>query len=157
MRITDLDDIDLKLVIRAAELGVLKSLPDMLDRRLKPGRLRSRFDEVRAIVQGQLVHIKKYYPNFFEKHKTSVTQYLAMLGDITGWEEKPTDIAEVVSFCVAILERSGTRHPEVLLKSLNDILDYYERDAKVGIDYRSLFNGDLQERKWARLKELEVW
>ena len=153
----ELDEMDKKLVIRAAELGILRSLPSMLDRRLKPGRLRGRFDEVRSVVDGQLAQIKKYYPNFFEKHKPNVTKYLAILGDITGWKEQPTDIAEVVSFCVAILERSGTRHPEILLKSLNDILDYYERGENVGTDYRSLFNGDIHERKWARLKELEMW
>jgi len=147
------------LIIKTAELGVLRSLPDMLDKNLKPGRLRSRYVEISMIVDEQLKEIYKFYncsSTFFRDNKEFIAEYLDMLGDITGWQQKPTDIAEVVAFCVAMVERAPkNRYPDALLKNLVEILEYYERGD--GVSYVNLYNGDKFEGKRNKLKELEMW
>jgi hypothetical protein len=147
------------LIIKMAELGVLRSLPDMLDKNLKPGRLRSRYVEVSLIVDEQLKGIYEFYnysSAFFKDNRELIAEYLNMLGDITGWKQKPTDIAEVVAFCVAMVERAPkNRYPDALLKNLTEVLEYYERGD--GVSYANLYNGDKFESKWNRLKELEEW
>ena len=120
-----------ELLIKAAELGILRSMPDFLEVKPGPGRLRRRFEEVGMIVDAELRKIYANDPNFYSDNVKEMGVYLEKFGIIIGFGDvkKKTDIhiASIVSFCLCFLEETKSNYPEKLYRYLNDILDYYQR------------------------------
>ena len=143
------DDITLK---KAAELGILRSMPDFLQEQLKPGRLKRRFMEIGIIIDGELRKIYNYNPTFFTDNKQELTVYLERFGKVTEWgdEKKNVHIASVVAFCLAFLEVSKSNFNPKLIELLTDILDYYERADK--LKYSDLWDGAIFSDKWEATK-----
>jgi len=134
------------LIIRAAELGILRSLESFLLVPLKPGRLKTRFEFVKMIVDGELAIIKRRNKHFFEDNKEEIKLWLDTLSDALHWHEGETHIGTAVSFCLAFLERSKSTYDKKLFEYLTDILDYYERQDN--LTYKDIYNGKEFDLNW---------
>lgn len=141
-----------ELLMKAAELGILRSMEDFLGEPLKPGRLKRRFMEIAIIVDGSLRQLYTNDPNFFVDNREEVTVYLEKFGKIAGiTEEKKEDVhvGAIVAFCLCFLEDTKTAHPEKLYTYLKDILDYYER--KENIKFSDFWVGRKFYDEWENL------
>jgi hypothetical protein len=140
-------------LMKAAELGILRSMPDFLEEPLSPGRLKRRFMEVGMLVDFELRKIYKTNPNFFIDNKEECSVYLEKFGLIMGnnaQESSEIHIASVVGFCLMFLENSKSIYPAKLYVFLADILDYYERADNM--DYSDLWKGRNFYEEWEELK-----
>jgi len=122
---------DHETLMKASELGIMRSLGDFLAVPLKPGRLKRRFMEVEMIVDRELKKMYAQNQNLYTDNLQEMTIYLEKFGRIMGFGDvkKKTDIhiASVVSFCLCFLENTKSNYPDKLYEYLNDILDYYQR------------------------------
>jgi len=137
---------------KAAELGILRSMPDFLQESLKPGRLKRRFMEIGLIVDGELRKIYRHNPNFFTDNRSELAIYLERFGKVTEWgqDKSGIHIASVVAFCLAFLEVSKSNFNPKLIGHLTDILDYYERVNN--LKYSDLWAGKVFNEKWENTK-----
>lgn len=143
---------DHALLIKAAELGIMRSMEDFLGEPLKPGRLKRRFMEVSIIVDGELRNLYTKDPNFYADNMQECAVYLEKFGRIMGINaEKKEDIhvASVVAFCLCFLEETKTRYTDKLYEYLQDILDYYERGDNV--KYSDFWKGRNFYEEWEKL------
>jgi len=141
-----------EIIIKAAELGILRSMESFLVEPLKPGRLKTRFLFIRMIVDEELIHIRKQDKNFFISNKREITIYLQTLSDALHWVDGKTHIGTVVSFCLSFLDRSKSVYDKKLTEYLFDILDYYERADEV--TYRDIYNGKEFDVNWKIISEM---
>jgi len=142
-----------ELLIKASELGILRSLPEFLAVPLQIGRLRRRFEEVGMMVDVELRKIFKQDPDFFSDNKEECGVYLEKFGMIMGTDaEKKVDIhvASLVAFCLIFLEESKSKYPDKLYTYLQDILNYYERNDNV--KYSDFQKGVSFSDEWELLK-----
>ncbi len=140
------------LIIKTAELGILRSMESFLVKPLKPGRLKTRFEFIKMIVDSELRAIRKQDENFFVDNKEEITIYLQTLSDALNWVNGETHIGTVISFCLAFLERSKSIYDKKLNEYLFDILDYYERQDN--ITYRDIYNGEEFDKSWKIIQEM---
>lgn len=140
------------LIIKAAELGILRSLESFLLEPLKPGRLKTRFEFVKMIVDGELAYIKKYDEDFFIDNKNVIGTYLQTLADALHWKGGKTHIGTAVSFCLTFLDRSKSVYDKKLKEYLCDILEYYERADN--LNYRDLYKGREFDEHWKLISEM---
>ena len=140
------------LIIKSAELGILRTLEEFLVEPLKPGRLKARFEFVKMIVDGELSRIYKNDNHFFGDNKDEIKMYLMTLSDALHWIEGETHIGSVVSFCLSFLDRSPSVYNTKLIKYLTDIMEYYERQNN--ITYRDIYNGKEFDAHWKLISEL---
>ena len=143
-----------ELLMKVAELGIMRSMEDFLTEQLKPGRLKRRFMEVSIIVDGELRNLYKNDPHFFSDNKEECTVYLEKFGRIMGMgvkAEKKDDIhvASVVAFCLCFLEETKTKYTPKLCEYLKDILEYYERGEN--INYSDFWKGRKFYEEWEKL------
>lgn len=138
-------------IIKAAEMGILRTLENFLAEPLKPGRLKKRFLFIRMIVDAELAKLFKKDKNFYVDNKEEITTYLNLLSDAVHWEKNETHIGSVISFCLSFLERSETKYPSELYQYLNDIIDYYERAGN--LIFKDMFNGAEFDEHWKKIKE----
>jgi hypothetical protein len=143
---------DKALIIRAAELGILRSMESFLVKPLKPGRLKTRFEFIKMIVDSELSIIRTHDKYFFVDNKKDITIYLQTLSDALNWIDGETHIGSVVSFCLTFLERSKSVYDKKLNEYLFDILDYYER--KDNITYKDIYNGREFDNNWKIISEM---
>ena len=102
-------------LIKASELGILRSIPDFLAGPLKPGRLAKRFMEIGVLVDAELRKIYKIDPNFFNDNKEECTVYLDKFSEIMGVSKanrKEIHAGSVVAFCLMFLEESKSKYPD---------------------------------------------
>jgi hypothetical protein len=78
---------DHALLMKLAELGIMRSMPDFLGEPLKPGRLRARFMEVEFIVDCELRQLKKDDPKVFTDNLQDITAYLGSFGKIMNVDD----------------------------------------------------------------------
>jgi len=146
---------DHKTLMKAAELGIMRSLPDFLAVKPKMGRLRRRFEEVGMIVDFELKKMYSQNNHLFTDNKDEMAVYLEKFGKIMGFGnvKKKTDIhvASIISFCLCFLENTQSNYPAKLSVYLQDMLDYYERadnmkysDFTVGVNFNA---------EWEKLKQ----
>lgn len=140
-----------KLLKKAAELGILRSMPDFLKEPLKPGRLKRLFMEIGFIVDVELRKIYNQNPNFFKDNKDELIHYLDKFGRITCWgnDKSYVHVASVVAFCLAFLEGTKSNYNPKLVPLLVKALDYYERQGN--LNYSDLWTGDMFNKKWDAL------
>jgi len=140
-------------IIKASELGILRSMPDFLAEPLKPGRLKRKFMEVALIVDGELRKIYQKNPSFFSDNKKELSLHLTKFGKITEWgnNKDGIHITSVVSFCLAFLEVSGSTYSPKLFEHLTDILDYYERAGN--LHHEDLWTGQMINEKWEEINK----
>lgn len=140
------------LIIKTAELGILRSMESFLVEPLKPGRLKARFEFIKMIVDSELRAIRAHDKDFFVDNKKEITVYLQTLSDALHWIGGETHIGTVVSFCLAFLDRSKSIYDKKLVEYLSDILDYYERKDK--ISYQDIYNGKEFDENWKIIGEM---
>ncbi|MHA1658062.1 MAG: hypothetical protein ACTSUT_02930 [Promethearchaeota archaeon] len=142
-----------ELLLKLAELGILKSMSDFLKEPLKPGRLRTRFMEIQFIVDLELQKIYKQDPNVYQDNKEELSLYLEKFGQILTNNKRKTPedlhVASVVCFCLSFLETSKTVYNKKLYTYLNDIIDYYERQNNVM--YKDFRQGQSFYEKWEKI------
>jgi len=142
-----------ELLIKASELGIMRSLPDFLEVKPKIGRLRTRFEMVGMIVDQELKKVYADNPMFFTDNQKELGVYLEKFGIIMGFGDvkKKTDIhiASVVSFCLCFLENTKSNYPKKLYENLNDILDYYQRADNM--EYKDFTIGVNFSIEWEKL------
>ncbi|MDP8268307.1 MAG: hypothetical protein P9L97_06210 [Candidatus Tenebribacter davisii] len=143
---------DKELIIRAAELGIIRSMESFLVEPLKPGRLKTRFEFIKMLVDVELCQIKMMDKNFFADNEAGIKIWLETLSDALHWIDGETHIGSVVSFCLAFLERSKSAYDKKLTEYLSDILDYYERQDN--ITYRDIYNGKEFDENWKLIGEM---
>ena len=143
---------DKALIIKAAELGLLRSIESFLLVPLKPGKLKTRFVFVQLIVDAELRKIREHDQYFFPHNKAEITVYLNTLSDALYWKGGETHIGTVIAFCLAFLERSKTVYDKKLTVYLTEMLDYYERADEV--TYKDIFNGEEFDRNWKMIEEM---
>lgn len=142
-----------QVIFKAAELGILRSLPDLLLEPLKPGRLKNRFTKVQEIMDTELRKIYKINPSFFTDNKSEVEKYLDKLGVLMKEIDPKPHIAVMISFCLAFLERSNSKYPEKVYQYLNDIWEYYENDKNTELYQNIEWNAEKFIDGWNSLKE----
>jgi len=143
---------DHELLMKLAELGIMKSMPDFLGEPLKPGRLRGRFMEIEFFVDSTLQKIFANDPNIFVDNKQEMTIYLEKFGKILNTDDiakEDIHIASVVCFCMSFLEDTKSVYSPKLLIYLQDILDYYER--KDNMKYGDFMKGRTFHEEWEKL------
>ncbi len=140
------------LIIKTAELGILRSMESFLVEPLKPGRLKARFEFVKMIVDTELRAIKEQDKDFFVDNKKEITVYLQTLSDALHWIDGETHIGSVVSFCLSFLKRSNSVYDKKLNVYLLDILEYYERVNEV--TYREIYDGKEFDANWKVIQEM---
>ena len=121
---------DHTLLMKAAELGILRSIPDFLGEPIKPGRLRGRFMEIEFIVDSELKKMYAKDPNLYVDNVQEMTAYLEKFGKIMNADnlaKEDIHVASVVCFCLSFLEDTKTNYTPKLIEYLKDVLDYYER------------------------------
>lgn len=141
-----------ELLMKAAELGILRSMEDFLAEPLKPGRLKRRFMEVLIIVDGSLRQLYTDDPNFFFDNKEEVAIYLEKFGkimNINAETKADIHIGSVVAFCLCFLEDTKTVYPQKLYHYLQDILDYYERGEN--INFSDFWKGTKFYEEWENI------
>lgn len=141
-----------ELIIKTAELGILRSMESFLVEPLKPGRLKTRFEFIKMIVDSELRSIKKKDKDFFIDNKGEITAYLQTLSDALHWIDGETHIGSVVSFCLSFLKRSNSVYDKKLNMYLLDILEYYERVNEV--TYREIYDGKEFDANWKLISEM---
>lgn len=117
-------------LVKLAELGIMRSIPDFLEEPLKPGRLKRLFGDIIFIVDQELAKIYKFNGNIFEDNISEITKYVNRFGDILhkgGLQKEDIHVASVVCFCLSFLKDSKSKYPDELNKYLVDVVDYYER------------------------------
>jgi len=142
-----------KDIIKASELGILRSLPDFLIEPLKPGRLKRKFMEVALIVDSELRKIYQNNNSFFTDNKEELAKHLTKFGEITEWgnSKDGIHIASVVSFCLAFLEVSESKFTPKLIEYLTDIMDYYERAGNLNHD--DMWTGQKLNNRWNEINK----
>ena len=140
------------LLIKLAELGILRSMPDFLEEPLKPGRLRARFMEISFIVDNELKNVFINDPDVYKDNLLEIAAYLEKFGKIMNvgnLEKKDIHVASVVCFCMSFLEDTKTKYPEKLSEYLKDIIDYYDRVDNIKHD--DFVSGRSFHEKWEKL------
>jgi len=143
---------DHNLLIKLAELGILRSMPDFLGEPLKPGRLRGRFVEVAFFVDQELKSIGANDPEIYKDNTEEIKAYLDKFGKIMNvghLDKEDIHVASVVCFCMGFLEKTKTKYPAKLYGYLKDIIDYYERADK--IKYSDFMNGRSFHKEWEKI------
>jgi hypothetical protein len=138
-------------LVHAAELGIMRSIPDFLEHDLKPGRLKRLFLEIGMIVDGELRKIYHTNTTFFEDNKEELAEVLEQFGKITVWGEDKNEVhvSSVIAFCLAILEHTKSKYTPKLIELFVDVLDYYERVQD--LDHKDLWEGEQFEKSWSSL------
>ncbi|RLD73368.1 MAG: hypothetical protein DRJ07_20890, partial [Bacteroidetes bacterium] len=109
---------DHDLLIKAAELGILRMLPDYLPEPLKPGRLKRLFMELTLTVDFQLKHIFANNANFFIDNRTECAIYLEKFGLIMGIKDLKREeihVSLIIAFCIYFLKDTKSNYPGTLL------------------------------------------
>ena len=143
-----------EVLIKAAELGIMRSMPDFLASPLQVGRLRNKFEQVGMIVDFELRKLYAQDEHFFRDNKEEIGAYLNKFGMIMGnnaQERSKIHIVSVVGFCLMFLEESKSTYPEKLFEHLKDILDYFEREKEV--NYSDFWKGKNFYDEWSLLNE----
>lgn len=140
-------------IIRAAELGILRSMPDFLVDSLKPGKLKRLFMQVGLIVDGELHQIYRNNNDFFTDNKQELSVQLERFGSASEWgnNKDGIHISSVVSFCLAFLEVSESLYTSKLVELLTDILDYYERAGN--LNYEDMWTGQKLNDRWNEINK----
>jgi hypothetical protein len=136
-----------------AELGILKTIPDFLEKPLKPGRLKRLFIEIDSLINIELRKIVKRNPTFYKDNKSALAYYLDQFGKEANWIGKESHVASVISFCLAFLEVSNYKYPDKLFELLNDVVDYFERVGNIEQD--DLFNAENFINVWTNIPDYE--
>ena len=143
---------DKATIIKAAELGILRTIPSFLGVPLKPGRLRLRFLDIELIVDQELTKIRSQNEFFFTDNRKELLIQLEKFGGILNafsMDSKSTHVGSIIAFCLAFLEHSTTVYSDRLYKSLREILDYYERNGNVV--FSELWTGDKFHEEWRKV------
>ncbi len=143
---------DHNMLMKLAELGILRSMPDFLGEPLKPGRLRARFMEIEFIVDNELKRVFANDPNIYKDNLSEITAYLEKFGkimNVDNLEKADIHVASVVCFCMSFLETTKTKYPKKLYEYLKDIIDYYERADN--IKHSDFMSGRTFHKEWERI------
>jgi len=137
-----------KMLIKASELGILRSMESFLAEPLKPGRLKRLFMNVSLLVDSELASILKSNPDFFLQNKPQLTEYLKTFDFILNITKNKEDIhiASIVAFCLSFIEDTPSKYSSKLLHNLKEILDYYERVGN--LNYSDLWTGTKFYDEW---------
>ncbi|RLD85279.1 MAG: hypothetical protein DRJ07_03335 [Bacteroidetes bacterium] len=140
-------------LMKAAELGILRSIEDFLLEPLKPGRLKRKFMEVSLIIDGELRNIYRNNESFFTDNKDELAELLTEFGKISEWgnSKEGIHVTSVVSFCLAFLEVSKSKYTPKLIEHLTEILSYYERANN--LNFEDMWTGKMINEKWDNLKK----
>jgi len=148
MTITEIEKIEKnKKLKKMAELGVVRSLPDLMKVKPKPGRLTNKLFQLRYLVDNEF---RNFPIKFFENNRDTITKLLNEFGKLTKWHGKEQHIVTIASFCLAILENSESKYPKEMFTLLNDIVDYFERDGF--IPEKVFWEGGDAFEKWNNLE-----
>jgi hypothetical protein len=139
-------------LVKLAELGILKSLQSFLTEPLKPGRLRTKLQDIDFFVTNQLNLMYAKDPNIFIQNKKEIAAYLEkfnniMHGNKLGKKER-YHITTIVHFCLSFLKETKTIYPKELTQNLESIIDYYSRTGFVDVDL--MVNRNFNE-EWSKL------
>lgn len=126
-------------LMKLAELGILKSLQSFLDKSLKPGKLRTKLQDIDFFVTNQLNGIFARDNNVFIQNKAEIAAYLQKFNFIMSGntlKKENIHIVSVTLFCISFLEETKTIYPKKLILSLKDVVDYYLRqDDSIYVDF----------------------
>ena len=137
---------DLKHV---TELALIRSIPDLMVGELKPGRLKNLMNTLQAAVDIDLSKLVitlsitdgKKIESILEQFKT-----VAKFG-------KQKHVGTLVSFCLALIEKSDKKFNDKIVELLNLICEYYERVGDLHV--ASMWSGDLASERWNAIFETE--
>jgi len=144
-----------ELIVKAAQLGILRSMPDFLEEPLKPGRLKRKFMKVSLLVDTELRNIRVNNPDFFIDNTKEIKDCLSKFGAVAGWTvpKEEIHVASVVAFCMAMLDDVKNRTYVIkIIENLKDIVDYYDRVGN--ITYSDMWNGNKFRHIWDNLNEI---
>lgn len=80
-----------------------------------------------------------------------IDDVLSSFNQVAKWEGKDRHICTLASFCADVIENSKSRHNPEILKTLNKIIDYYDRKGKLPAP--SPWSGLVAAQKWAKIME----
>ena len=125
--------------MKLAELGILKSLQEFLNEPLKPGKLRTKLQDIDFFVTNQLNHMYAKDNNIFIQNKLEIAECLKKFNFIMSKNNQKIEDIHIVSvarFCIEFLEETKTVYPKELIRSLKDVVDYYLRqDDSIYVDF----------------------
>jgi len=139
-------------LVTLSELGILKSLQSFLKEPLKPGRLRTKLQNIDFFVTNQLNGMFARDNNIFIQNKKEIEIYLKKFNQIMSKDNQKKEdihISSIVLFCISFLEETKTIYPKELILNLKNVVDYYLRqDNSIYVDF--MIGRNFQE-EWQKL------
>lgn len=127
------------------ELGLIRSIPDLITDELKPGRLKNLMYKLQAAVDLDLGKIANALTRSEWDRIESILNEFKMVARFG----KQKHVGTIVSFCLSIIEKSNHKFNDKIIETLNHICDYYERVGDLHV--ASMWSGDLACEKWESL------
>lgn len=137
-------------IIRVTELALIRSLPEFINDKIKGGRLKNKCSELINAVDMDLRKTPYVTHAEMEKARGLMDRWAKE----TGWYEKQKHITTLVSFLLAMIEDSPFTFNDQIVKSLNEIFDYFERNKDVKTI--CMFAGGLANQKWRAISEQKL-
>jgi len=135
-------DNDLKHI---TELGLIRSIPDLMVGKMKPGRLKNLMARLQAAVD---IDLGKIAMTLSTSDAYKIKDILDNFEHVSRFG-KQKHVGTMVSFCLAFIEKSDREFNEKIIETLNQICDYYERVGDLHV--ASMWSGDLACDKWENI------
>ena len=132
---------------RYMELAYVRSIYDLLNSTIKPGRLKNLYTKLQAAVDHDLRRL----PPIGDSDMLLLREKVRAFGKATGWDRKTRHVVTLLSFCIDLVERSKFPHNPKILETMNLIVEYYERQGRV--KFICCKAGAMASEKWNRIVE----
>ena len=129
------------------ELALIRAIPDLTIGTLKPSKTLGLFKRLQKNVDKDL----RLLPVPTESDKDRIWERVQEFGQVTGWLGQKKHTGTLVSFCIEIIETSALRFNPGILKTLNEIIEHFERGKDLKV--QSCWAGAMAAEKWKGLFE----
>jgi len=124
------------------ELGLIRSIPDLMVGELETGRLKNLMARLQAAVD---IELGKLAVTLSTRDAHKIKSILDEF-EIVAKFGKQKHVGTLVSFCLAFIEKSDRDFDDHIVEVLNLICDYYERVGDLHV--ASSWSGDLASERW---------
>lgn len=130
-----------------AELALIRSIYDLLKDKLKPGRLKGKYEALQKEVDKTLAgrHIDK------DAELPVIGKALEKFADATKWNNKELSVGTILSFVLAMVEESDNKSSDKITSILNEIVEYHEQTKQFSALCYSA--GAIASEKWTNIKK----
>lgn len=130
-----------------AEAALIRSIYDLLKDKLKPGRLKGKYEALQKEVDKALSkrHIDK------DAELPTIGKALEKFADATKWNNKELSVGTILSFVLAMIEESENKFSDKITTILNEIVEYHEHTKQFSALCYSA--GAIASEKWTNIKK----